>query len=306
MYHTFLDHFEKCAYNNNMQFELDETLIDSLLFFMEDQSDKFVIDAQETAVISISKIDESKNDDEKRFFDLPEWDSSDGFKLMELFAVSLKNPLIKKALSKALDQGKGVFRAFKNVLNENPEAEQLWYTFKEQEMRKYIVRWYNALREEWGLEKIGEEPEETEELILEDFRIRRPVDEDTQKARKLHQFCCEEAQKVISGDFYQKAFIGWDFPLEISWVAENNSGEFAAYILAKSEGTIIKIIALEVAPEYRGMGIGEALLNHVISQVDKNQISHMLIDVPINSESFSKVLFREKFKPYETKYYLEM
>ena len=31
-------------------------------------------------------------------------------------------------------------------------------------MRREILEWYNALREEWGLERLGEEPEETEVL----------------------------------------------------------------------------------------------------------------------------------------------
>ncbi len=295
-----------------MRFELDEMLIDSLLFFMEDQNDDFVVDSREAAVVSLSEIDEDEInvDDDERYIDLPEWNSADGFKLMEKFAVSFKNPVIKKALTRALDQKKGVFRAFKDVLSGHPEAEQFWYAFKEQEMRRYILQWYNALREEWGIGKIGEEPEETDDLILEDFRIRKPLDKDTSEILKLHQHCREEYQKTIPGDFYREVFpedmSGWVFPNDTSWLAENNNGDFAAYILAKTEGTYIKVIALEVLPEYRGLGIGEALLNHLITHVDKEKSSHILIDVPVNSENFSKVLFRKAFAPYETRYYLEI
>lgn len=289
-----------------MQFDLDETLIDSILIFMEDQNDTFVVDTQEAAVISLDEIDE--DDDDERYLDLPEWDSSSGFKLMERFAVSFKNPLVKQALTKALDQGKGVFRAFKDALNGYPEAEQLWYAFKEQNMKKHILSWYNALREEWGLEKIGEEPEETDDLILEDFKIRHPLDKDTNEAFKLHQFCCEEYQKAVLENVCAESFPvtidGWNFPHDISWVAENNNGGFAAYIFAKAEGTRVNVIALEVLPEYRGMGIGEALLHHLISHIDKKKISHILIDVPVNSEHFSKVLFRKDFAPYETRFVL--
>ncbi|MDR2901216.1 MAG: GNAT family N-acetyltransferase [Treponema sp.] len=290
-----------------MQFELDKIMIDSILFFMEDQNDTFVIDTQTTEVVSLDEID-GDDDDTERYINLPEWDSSNGFKLMERFAVSFKNPPIKKALTKALDQGKGVFRAFKNVLTDHPEAEKLWYAFKEQEMRKHITRWYNSLREKWGLEKIGDEPEETDDLILEDFRIRLPIDTDKDEARKLHQFCLEESRKIIFEKIDEETFPEdprfWDFPNDISWIAENNEGEFSAYILAKKEGTRIRIIALEVLPEYRGMGIGEVLLNHFVDNIDTEQYSRILIDVPINSESFSKVLFRKDFSPYETRYVL--
>ncbi len=220
-----------------------------------------------------------------------------------------KNPPVKKALSKTLDQGRGVFRAFKNILNDYPETEQLWYKFKEQAMRKHIIRWYNGLREEWGLEKIGEEPEETDDLILEDFRIRRPHEKDTIEAVKLHQLCHEEYQKFLPEEFcinlFQKNQKDWNFPHDISWVAEDIDGGFAGYILAKIEEADIKITALEVVPDYRGMGIGEALLNHVIAQIDKEKISRVLIDIPVNSESFSKVLYRNAFAPYETRYFLE-
>jgi ribosomal protein S18 acetylase RimI-like enzyme len=289
-----------------MHFELDNALIDSILFSMEDQNFSFLIDTHEAEVVSTEDAeDEIDADDDERYIGLPEWDSNDGFRLMERFAVSFKNPPVKKALSRALDQGRGVFRAFKNVLNEYPEAEQLWYKYKEREMRKHIVRWYNALREEWGLEKIGEEPEETDDLILEDFRIRHPRDEDAIEAMKLHQFCQEEHEKMLSINVQKNHANDWDFPRDISWVAENNNGDFTAYILAKTEDSYIKIIALEVLPEYRGMGLGEILLNHFIAHLDKKQFSHILIDVPIQSESFSKVLFREGFLSYETKYCLK-
>ncbi len=290
-----------------MKFELDEILADSILFSMEDQNNDFLVDTQEEVVVSCNEIEEQ---DDQRYIHLPEWDSNDGFRLMERFASSFKNPPVKKALTQALDQGRGVFRAFKDVLNQHPEVEQLWYKYKEQEMRRHILKWYNALREEWGIEKIGEEPEETGDLILEDFRIRQPLDRDKTIALKLHELCIEECCKAASGDFPQELsrerLAEWNFPEDISWVAENSGGDFTAYILAKKEGKSARIIALEVMPEYRGLGIGEALLNHFIAHIDKTKMAHILIDLPVNSEGFSRVLFREAFAPYETRYYFEI
>ena len=296
-----------------MKFELDGILMDSILFAMEDQNDEFLVDTQDHTVTSYSEIVESEladNEDEQRYIALPNWDSNDGFRLMERFAGSFKNPPVRKALTQALDQGKGVFRAFKNVLGQHPEAEQLWYKFKEQEMRKHIIKWYNALREEWGLERIGEEPEETGDLILEDFKIRLPNEKDRASAWKLHEFCVDEAFTVPSGQFPQETLgerrAKWNFPGDITWVAENSGGEFAAYMFAEKDGRSARVVALEVVPEYRGLGIGEALLSHFVAKIDRDQISHVLLDIPVKSEGFSRVLFREAFIPYETRYYLDL
>jgi hypothetical protein len=171
-----------------MQFELTEALLDDILFSMEDQDGVSYIDSQEGVVRSGWDTDDLvENDEKERFINLPEWDSSSGFRLMERFAAAFKNPLIRNELCAALDKGKGVFRAFKNTLNLHPEVEKLWFSFKEREMRREVIRWYNALREEWGLEKIGLEPEETTDLVLEDFRFRDFHDEDRTAATELHK-----------------------------------------------------------------------------------------------------------------------
>ena len=133
-------------YNPYMQFELTDALLDDIIFSMEDQEAIFLIDTQEGMVVIEDEI-EVDDDAEDRHIHLPDWDSSDGFRLMEHFAASFRNPLIRNELSSALNQGKGVFRAFKNVLSHHPEAEKIWFSFKEREMKREVVRWYNALRE---------------------------------------------------------------------------------------------------------------------------------------------------------------
>ena len=170
-----------------MQFELTEALMDDILFSMEDQEGIFFIDCQEGVVIcEEDALDDLKDDDKDRFIDLPNWESSDGFRLMERFAAAFRNSLIRNELSMALNQGKGVFRAFKNTLSRYPEAEKLWFSYKEREMKREIIHWYNALMEEWGLKKLGFEPEETEDLVLEDFRFREFQEADQAAAADLN------------------------------------------------------------------------------------------------------------------------
>ncbi|MDR2103165.1 MAG: GNAT family N-acetyltransferase [Treponema sp.] len=302
-----------------MQFELTEALMDDILFSMEDQGNDFFVDAQ--AGIVVGKMETEFADDfgnsrnrNGRYLALPLWDSSHGYRLMERFAAAFRNPLIRDELTAALNRGKGVFRAFKNILSQHPEAEKLWFSFKEREMKKEILDWYNALREEWGLERIGREPEETDDLVFEDFRFRCAEPGDAAAAEELHRYCIEEYRsqdekegfRFITENFLRKIAADWRFPGDLALVAETGGGDFAAYISAVREEAILRITALEVKSEYRGLGIGEALLSHLLETLDGSGPSHILLDLPAGVEGFSRVLLRECFKPYAVRYVLYM
>jgi ribosomal protein S18 acetylase RimI-like enzyme len=299
-----------------MYFELGDALIDEMLFFMEDQNGAFYVDAKEGIVIEESDIPHNadcEDEDGKRFFPLPEWDSSDGYRLMERFTARFKNPFIRNELTAALEQGKGVFRAFKNTLNLHPEAEKVWFSFKEREIKKEIISWYNALREEWGLEKIGMEPEETDDLVLEDFRIRPTEQKDIPLAIDLHRFCTEEfitaqaeREKAAAQAPCSLSAETWRFPGDLSFTAETGCGEFAAYISAVLLDRVLHIIALEVKIEYRGLGIGEALLSNILEQSAAKNAAEVIIDLPADLEDFSRVLYRKNFKPLITRYHLNL
>jgi ribosomal protein S18 acetylase RimI-like enzyme len=292
-----------------MRFELTEALIDNILFSMEDQGGDFFLDTRQGVVADGASgvgADPDPGAEEKRYIRLPKWDSSNGFRLMERFAAALRNPLVREELSGALNQGKGVFRAFKNILGRHPEAEKLWFVFKERAMKREILRWYNALREEWGLQRIGEEPEETGDLVLEDFRFRRGTAADESAAAELHRFCtgefgntaAEEQTGLPAGDR------PWAFPGDISLIAETVGGEFAGYIAAVGGGPLVHICALEIKPGYRGLGIGEALLSRLLDTAadQKGRISQLSIDLPAAAEGFSRVLLRESFRSCFTRY----
>ena len=84
----------------------------------------------------------------------------------------IDDPVVREELRTALSAGHGVFRNFKDILRSHPEIERLWYSFKDREMRNIVLEWYNSLRDFWGLERIGSEPEETEEIVSHDFSFR--------------------------------------------------------------------------------------------------------------------------------------
>jgi len=298
-------------YNEIMQFELTEELINEIIFFMEDQNGDFCLDTRKGIIISRdddefddddfgdAEFNDNDDDDEEgRFISLPDWQPSDGFRLMESFAAGLHNPVVRKHLSAALNRGRGVFRAFKDAISEYPEVEKLWFSYKDREMKREVIRWYNSLREQWGMELIGEEPEDIDDLALEDFSFRDGSAADTELAKQLHRSCIDVAENEITLSPYI-------FPGDMCIVAENSGGEFAAYICAaktESESGGLHVNALEVKPEYRGLGLGKTLLARLLKQADSRNISRISIDLPAESETFSRVLSREDFQPVVTRY----
>jgi GNAT superfamily N-acetyltransferase len=214
-----------------------------------------------------------------------------------------------------------VFRAFKDIISRYPETEKLWFSFKERGMRREILRWYNALREQWGLDRIGLEPEETGDLVLEDFRFHLSRDGDKEEAAALHRDCVEELRSYAMerglGAVYQESHgrteWAWSFPGDLSLVVETGSGDFAGYIAASRQGNVLRVYALEVRNEYRGLGIGESLLARFIEEARRLFSAkagakvpfQILIDLPTGSEGFSQVLYRDSFKPYAVRYWFK-
>ena len=287
-----------------MRFELNQALIDEILFFMEDQNGEFLLDTREGIVVSTDddEFDEDAND---RYISLPDWGPSNGFRLMERFTAGLHNALAREELSAALNRGRGVFRGFKDTLARYPEIEKLWFDYKDREMKSEVISWYNALRETWGLELIGEEPEDIAGLALEDFRFREGTAQDSAPAQELHRACLSEGNVEHGGIF---AGMGeWVFPGDIGVVAETAGGEFAGYASAvrsgaAGSGQILRICAVEVQAEYRGLGLGKALIARVLEQADREKIPRVIIDLPAGQEHFSRALLREDFKPSVQRY----
>jgi len=243
-----------------MYFELDEILSDEILFHMENQDGDFLLDTQERKIIDMHN-DAMKNNEtgkNNRFIPLPEWCSGDGYRLMEKFTAMLKNPFLRQELSSALNKTRGVFRAFKSAIEQYPETEKQWFRFKKQTMKNELISWYNSLREEWGLEKAGIEPEDTSSLVLEDFII-----------KELNDF---------------------------NFSAEASGGELAGSVSAKYNGSFLHINSLEVKNEYQGMGLGKTLLARLLEKADEQKLD-VTIDLPAETDFFSRALLLENFKP---------
>jgi ribosomal protein S18 acetylase RimI-like enzyme len=280
-----------------MRFELDDILTEEILFYMENQDSVFFMDTHKGQIVSIENgcEDAPDFDDDERFIALPEWSPQDGYRLMEHFAASLKNPVVRQELSAALNSGKGVFRSFKNAIEQYPETEKLWFRYKNREMKNEVIAWYNSQREIWGLEPVGGEPEDTLSLILEDFIFRDGNDSYAQNAAALHKICVDEQKNAAVRSVYE-SINPFTFPGDICIVSEYADGEFAGFICAVKDSSFLRICAIEVLPEYRGMGLGKALLSKLLEKVNGQKI-HITIDLPAGMEKFARALHLENFKP---------
>jgi ribosomal protein S18 acetylase RimI-like enzyme len=287
-----------------MRFELDDALMNDILFNMENQKGEFLLDTQKGQVIDINNNDydeEPDYNDSERFAALPEWSPREGFRLMEKFTAGLKNPVLRHELSLALSRNRGVFRFFKNVIEQYPETEKLWFSYKEREMKREVLAWYNALREEWGLQPIGSEPEDTSSLVLEDFVLRPGNENDREKAQALRKLSAEEHKDKEISSVYESMnpFI---FPGDLCFTAENASGDFCGCISAvKDAPSTLRICALEVKSEYRTLGLGKALLSKLLENAGEQKLA-VIIDLPADREYFSRTLRLEEFKPCVQRY----
>jgi len=249
-----------------MKFELDDILMENILFHMENKEGHYLIDTLERQIHDVDDYSlDIDFEDKNRFIDLPVWTSAEGFRLMEKYTASLNNPILRQELTDALNSKKGVFRAFKNRLEEHPQALKQWFAYKKQKLKQKVLLWYNSMREEWGLEPIGEEPEDTSLLVMEDFVFRQEP--------------CTDC--------------------EICFTAESADGENAGCICAIKTETGLNINKLEVNKKYQGMGLGKTLLSKLLEKTEEKTIT---IEVPVESEFFARSLHLEGFKMVSYKF----
>ena len=283
--------------------ELTSELIDEIIYAMENQDSVFVFDSVCGKILPEA---EAVPRDENRYYKLPVWNSASGFRLMEHFVASLKNPPVCEELRGILKSGQGVFRKFKNVLKEHPDVERLWFSFKEHEMNQVILSWFDDLRELWGLERLELELEENEDELLHDDFLFRVADASGEQA----EIACEEELLKEFDDFYG-ADLGkalseqYKKIKEVSFeglrtvvFCETVSGDpvgFAAGFKTGSASSVMMISSLFVIPHFRGLGLGKELLEFLMTQFDGSGISLFAVSCSIVPDFFKAVLEREGF-----------
>lgn len=297
-----------------MTFELSEELSSQIAFAMENHDTIFVLDAKTLQLVEKDSINSSEK---SRYYFLPEWDSSSGFRMMERFVSIQRNIVLKQKLRSVLFSGKGVFRNFKNVLKSFPEAEKQWFSFREKEMTQHILQWYNLLRDTWGLEKLGEEPEDSEDLIHDDF-IFRQYQHNTDEEHLLlasNSIMAEMERDwpgelgVALSDLWQNQYIHGEQKSSFSLIVETVDGDFAGCIATCPCPTYARktmlLTTFFVLQNYRGLGLGKELLSICLSNLKRQGIRWVILSNMIIPSFLVSCLTRFGFVSYGGGYILD-
>ena len=292
-----------------MKFELTQELVDQIIFGMENQEKEFIFDTRNLALVSMDAVEEDPEDPE-RYLPLPPWQSVHGYNLMERFVLSLRNPIYRETLRGILISGRGVFRQFKNALKERKEMERLWYRFKEREMRKEVLAWYNTMREAWGLKEIELEFDDTEDLILSDFVLSRWDKPDeaviVENDRKgfFEMFANLDDESAKNGMYESRRY--GQIPTgdkSIVYIAETPSGELAGFLWAvrnlfRTDMPTLHIFQIYVFPDYRGLGLASALFHRFCGDTYDSSFQRVTVELMGDSLNMNEVFKREGFVPF--------
>ncbi len=263
-------------------FELTEKTAEQIVFAMEDQENASVVDLESGEVLPAAGLSG------ERFAKPPTWSSREGFKLMEDFLSSVRQPSARRELSAALARGRGVFKAFKATLAEHEELERAFREFKIRAIKRTIAMWYDDLREARGLERLGPEPEDTDELLASDLDIHLlELDE----ARALLAPMIDEAEgesiESLPGPIaaYELAKLRAEIaagPRALCAVADDGEGGALGVALGfrivLGERGFGRIAFLMVKREFRRMGLGTALLGALTQAFEDEGISLVMLD----------------------------
>ncbi|MCR5217926.1 GNAT family N-acetyltransferase [Treponema sp.] len=291
-----------------MTFELTDLLASSIMFYMENQTAVFAVDASKGAVVSLEEAG-IEAADEDYFYSLPQWTSRDGFELLTAFTDNLHAPLARESLKRVLAGGRGVFRNFKKVIKDFPEVERQWHFFKNKTMGLRINGWYNALRESWGLEKLElPEENETEDLVNSDFIIRPydyRVDFDGLNSVRLdleHEFAQNTESPLLGKAVTYLTGKSFSIPAEKrqGFVCCTQDGEItgcALYAYAPDDlHTSVLLTDLFVCENYRGLGIGTELLSQCLDSLRKNGVQWVIFFNIVVTRPLELLLTRYDFK----------
>ncbi|MBR1537042.1 MAG: GNAT family N-acetyltransferase [Treponema sp.] len=272
-----------------MFFELTKSVIEELIFGMENQDGNYFFDSENSCIVPEDGLEEEEVDENENLYSLPDWRSSDGFQIMEEFAEALHADKVKAELFAALSNRRGVFKAFKNVLSKYPEIEKSYFSFKEKKMRSVVIEWYNSLRESWGLEKLNQDFEDYDDLVFEDFEFepynhKKDSDCILTEAKKIAEELKTsfEGEKGLAMSFLWLRNFDFENPTELTGlVCRSASGDFAGTLLFSHFPSFAKnVVALTsvfVNQNFRSLGLARELFSRGISYLKSQGIQDFII-----------------------------
>jgi len=279
--------------------------MDQIIFGMENQKKELLLDSESGLIVQktfLSKEDLAAGDAEERYFQLPEWKPSDGFRLMEGFAGALKNPIYRERLREILSSGRGVFRGFKNVLKERPDLEKKWFLYKERQMKQRVREWYSDLCGYWDVRDAGDEPVDTEDLFLGDFsvQIRKGDDPEILQYRQdffdeLYREYSENLQRILvrKNDWRGRCP---DLALKAVTPGGVVGGILTAFFDESGGQLFLFIDSLYILPEFRGAGIASGLVDYTAGIAYEKTVTNLFCFIQAEGDVMLENLKRKGFK----------
>ena len=262
-----------------MPFVLTPELKNAILFCMENQNETFLLDTE-----TMRCVPAAEGDADGHRIPLPEWTPVHGFRLMEEFTGRMKNPVLQAALRQVLASRSGVFRRFREALRGYPEFDRAWHTFKQEEMGRTVDGWFSKISLAQTLAGLGEEPEETEEIVQSDFLfLRRPPsrplripadagagsdggpEEILEQCAAEYTECFADGVRHAAGQLFARIPAAPDAGIQELFYAETPAGETAGAVLVEYFGSAAgrqaaAVTAAGVKPAFRAMGLFSRLL----------------------------------------------
>jgi len=294
-----------------MKEELTPELIDRIIFGMENQSEDLIFDRGSYSLVPREEATGDAGELKEGAYDLPPWDSVKGFQLMENFVLHLRNPIVKEGLREALSAGRGVFRNFKNVLKQRPDIERRWFAYKEREMTRIVEDWFSRILELEGQARfattLGPEEEETEELILADFQFQQMEEGVPEtlgfETRGRHREAVEAALKYGPPCNVLRAITPGN---ETAGFIRAREVRFPDNDPRSSDVPSIEVVEWFVLEEYRGLGLGKALMRQFIEESYSKGFEKVLLHLQGPNLELENFVEREGFTPYEVSLSLDL
>jgi ribosomal protein S18 acetylase RimI-like enzyme len=309
-------------------FELDDSVIEDIIFAMENQDSEATVNIETGEVIIHSDLldDYSESDadlesdsasdlediDPESQVPVPEWTSADGFRLMESFAGGVGDPVARIELLGGLSRGRGVFRAFKNTLEQYPEIERRWYEYKQAAMGRRVAEWYDELREASGLARLGPEPEDDTDLIRGDFTLRRTGRDDWAVCESLFKSGLDEILEHLPRALAEYEYARIEEELAdggpeglVLYLAEAPAGALAGIAAVRritvSGSSFGKLAYLYVDGAHRKLGLARRLAEKAREDFAAEGIVRFVIDLPFSPEGFGSSLLAYGYEAYGTR-----
>lgn len=302
-------------YNSRMSndaplFELNDTILERIIFAMEDQTKSQAVDLRSGELAAKQEGEAAQGAASP-----PEWTPADGFRLMESFCARVTTLEAKRALLKSLSHGKGVFKAFRQALASYPQEESRFREYKNTVLRRRIEVWMDDIREAQGFARMGPEPEEYEDLVDEEFAIEYgglenlPFDMAAlveEAGREALAWLPAAAASLEKAETI--AFLDASGPAGFAlFIAEAKGRPIAAAAgaVTQKEGRSLSLVRfLYAAKDFRELGLEYRLLDRIHTINGEKGVEHTLLRSLFLRPGFVESLRARGLKALETQFLL--